>query len=124
MKKLKPVFLPFLSLFTSLSTVFCCALPIILVTLGMGATFASLSANFPAITWLAQRSGVIFLLAGFLLMVSGYFIFIKRQSCPVDPKLAKSCASMKRVNKWVWLTSTLILLVSLFFKYVLILLVR
>lgn len=124
MQKIKAVLLPFLSLFTSLSTVLCCALPIMLVTLGMGATFASLTASFPQITWLAQRSGVIFVMAGALLLVSGYFIFVRAQVCPSDPDLGKACASAKRLNKWVWWASTAILLVSAFFKYVLILLIR
>ena len=123
MGKLKATFLPFLSLFTSLSTIFCCALPIMLVTLGMGATFASLSANIPAITWLGERSGMIFLWAIGMLTFSGYFIFIKAQSCPTDPQLAKACATSKKISKWVWIFSASTLLMSLFFKYVLIFLV-
>ena len=120
MKKL----LPFLSLFTSLSTVFCCALPIILVSLGMGAAFASLSAQFPAITWLAQRAEMVFLLTIILLAISGYFIFIKPQACPANADLAKACMAAKKCNKWVWIISVVIVFISLFFKYILILLVR
>lgn len=120
MKKL----LPYLNLFTSLSTVFCCALPIILVTFGMGAAFASLSANFPAITWLAQRAEMVFLIAIILLIISGYFMFLRPQSCPTDPQLAKACMASKRLNKWVWIISLVIVLISLFFKYILILFVR
>ncbi|MFT4967402.1 MAG: mercuric ion transport protein [Candidatus Deianiraeaceae bacterium] len=117
----KETILPFLALFTSLSTILCCALPILLVTLGMGAVFASLTANFPALTLIASYSLEIFILATILLLVSGYFIFIKAQTCPSDKNLAKLCAKTKKINKVVWIASVVILCISAFFKYALIL---
>lgn len=114
----------FLSLFTSVSTIICCALPIILVTLGMGAVFASLTANIPSLIWLAQKSAEIFLIAGFLLLMSGYFIYIKPTTCPADKKLAVACKKTKKFSKIIFLTSLAIYLISLFFKYGLILLIR
>lgn len=113
--------LPFLGLFTSLSTIFCCALPIILVTLGMGAVFASLTNHFPAIIWAAEHAKEILILTTILLSISGYLIFIKPQACPSDQKLAQACARSKKINQWVWWISVLILAISLFFKYILIL---
>jgi hypothetical protein len=111
----------FLTLFTSFSTIICCALPIILVSLGMGAVFASLTATFPAIILLAEYAVFIFIIAAFLLLVSGYFIFIRPQACPMDQNLAQLCIKTKKINKFVWICSVIILLVSLFFKYILIL---
>ncbi len=119
--KIKEIILPFFGLFTSLSTILCCALPIILVTLGMGAVFASLSANFPFITWLAERAVYLFAITAILLILAGYFIFIRPQTCPADKKLAEICNKTKRFNKIVWIISVAILLISLFFKYILIL---
>ena len=113
--------IPFLSLFTSLSTIFCCALPIILVTLGMGAVFASLTQHFPAIIWAAEHAKEIFILATTLLLISGYLIFIKPQSCPTEKKLAQACIKTKKINQWIWSISVIILTISLFFKYILIL---
>tara|TARA_Y100000389_G_C17405898_1_gene488027 strand:+ start:1027 stop:1401 length:375 start_codon:yes stop_codon:yes gene_type:complete len=123
MIKIKESLLPFFGLFTSISTILCCALPIILVTLGMGAVFASLNANFPFITWLAKRSIYLFTIATILLLIGGYFIFIKPQTCPTDKKLAKICNKTKKFNKIVWWASVIILTISLFFKYILILLI-
>ena len=123
MIKIKDSLFSFLGLFTSISTILCCALPIILVMLGMGAVFASLTANFPFITYLAERAIYLFIISGTLLLVSGYFIFIAKQSCPTDKKLAEICNKTKKFNKIVWWISVVILLISLFFKYILILLI-
>ncbi|MFT6106313.1 MAG: hypothetical protein ACJA0S_000255 [Rickettsiales bacterium] len=118
---MKDYLLPFFGLFTSLSTIICCALPIILVTLGMGAVFASLTANFPFIIWLAERSLYLFIFAGTFLVVGGYFIFIRPQTCPADKKLAQICNKTQKFNKIVWWFSLIILALSFFFKYLLIL---
>ncbi len=123
MIKIKESLLPFFGLFTSISTILCCALPIILVTLGMGAVFASLTASFPFITWLAERSLYLFAIAEILLLIGGYFIFIKPQSCPADKKLAEMCNKTKKFNKIIWWLSVIILAISFFFKYILILLI-
>ena len=116
----KEDFFSFLTLFTSLSTILCCALPIILVMLGMGAVFASLTANFPFIIWIAQQALYLFLIAGLLMAISGYFIFLRPQSCPADAKLAAICTKSKKFNKIIWWISLVILLVAFFFKYLLI----
>jgi mercuric ion transport protein len=123
MIKIRESLLPFFGLFTSISTILCCALPIILVTLGMGAVFASLTANFPFIIWLTEKSIYLFSIATILLLVSGYFIFIKQQSCPADKKIAKMCNKTKKFNKIIWWVSVIILITSFFFKYILILLI-
>jgi hypothetical protein len=123
MIKIKESLLPFFGLFTSISTILCCALPIILVTLGMGAVFASLTASFPFITWLAERSIYLFAIATILLLIGGYFIFIKPGICPADKKLAEMCNKTKKFNKIVWWISVIILAISFFFKYILILLI-
>jgi len=123
MIKIKESLLSFFGLFTSISTILCCALPIILVTLGMGAVFANLTASLPFITWLAERSLYLFTIATNLLLIGGYFIFIKPQTCPADKKLAEICNKTKKFNKIVWWMSVIILATSFFFKYILILLI-
>ncbi len=121
MPQAKESLILFFSLFTSLSTIFCCALPIILVSLGAGAVFASLSTNFPFINILAEKSIYIFAAAFILLLIGGYFIFFGKQICPADKKLAKICTKTKIINKWIWFISFFILLTAFFFKYILIL---
>ena len=70
MKKLKENIVLFLSLFTSLSTLLCCALPALLVLLGFGAVFAGLTASIPQIIWLAERKGLLFSIGGILLVLA------------------------------------------------------
>lgn len=123
MIKIKESLLPFFGLFASISTILCCALPIILVTFGMGAVFASLTVTFPFITWLAERSIYLFVIATILLLIGGYFIFIKPGSCPANQNLAEICSKAKKFNKIIWWLSVIILLISFFFKYILILLI-
>ena len=43
----KDLLLPLTSLFTSFSTLICCALPALLVSIGAGATLAGIISNFP-----------------------------------------------------------------------------
>lgn len=123
MTRLKESLLPFFGLFTSISTILCCALPIILVTLGMGAVFANLTASFPAITWLATKAIYLFVITTIIVLISGYFIFIKPQTCPSDKKLADICKKSKKFNKVIWYLSVIIVIISFFFKYILILLI-
>jgi len=123
MIKIKEYLLPFFALFASISTILCCGLPIILVSLGMGAVFANLTASFTFITWLTERSIYLFAIAIILLLIGGYFIFIKSQACPSDKKLAEICRRSKKFNKIIWWISVVILVISFFFKYILILLV-
>ena len=70
----------FLSLFTSVGTLFCCALPALFVTLGAGATFAGLTNTFPQLIWIGQHKGYIFLLGGVLLSLG---LILPKLSPPV-----------------------------------------
>ena len=67
MRKLLSVF----ALFGSLGTLVCCALPALFVTLGFGATFASLIGTFPQLTWLSAHKGWVFGGAAFCLAAIG-----------------------------------------------------
>ncbi len=121
MQKAKDNITAYLGLFSSASTLLCCALPIIFVSLGMGATFASITANFPFMIFLAKQSIALFTIATTLLLLSGYLIFTKTQLCPADKNLAQICKKTKKINKIIWYVSAIILLISFFFKYILIL---
>lgn len=107
-------------LFSSLSTIFCCALPVVLVFFGLGSLFAAISAKFMFINWLVENNLYLFLASFLFLSISGYFIFIKKQNCKTDKKLLQACQISKKINKIIWIIATLILLISLFFKYILI----
>lgn len=118
MNKIKETLLPFFTLFTSLSTLLCCALPALLISLGLGTAMISLTSNFPAIIWLSKYKLILFIISGILLSVSGYFTYRKGQSCPTDPKLAETCMKVRKFNKIILWVSVTIYLIGLFFAYI------
>ncbi|MCY4321647.1 MAG: hypothetical protein OXC37_04520 [Bdellovibrionaceae bacterium] len=95
--KNKVLFASYLSLFTSFGTLFCCALPSLLVAIGMGATFAGLIGIVPQLVWLSENKILIFSLSGILILISSILIYLNRSaSCPIDPEQAKACASSRK----------------------------
>ena len=110
----------FLSLFGSTSTLLCCALPVTLVSLGLGSSFASLTASFPQIIWLTSHKDIIFVLTALMLATS--YIAMKysaNQACPIDTDQREACTSSKRVsNKLFWFTVALYI-IGLTFSYIL-----
>ena len=49
-----------ISLFTSGSTLICCALPASLVAIGSAATLTSLVSNFPQLIWISEHKLMVF----------------------------------------------------------------
>lgn len=91
-----------LILFTSSATLICCALPIVLVTLGLGAVSASLFDSLPFLTQLALNKFWMFLGSGFLLLLGGYALYRPGRACPADPELARQCARADQWNRRLW----------------------
>ena len=90
---------PTLALFTSVGTLVCCALPALLVTLGLGASLAGFIGAFPQITWLSEYKLGVFAVSG--AMLSGATIMQWRARslpCPVDPIQARACARLRRIS--------------------------
>ena len=56
--------LSFLSLFTSLGTLLCCALPSLLVLFGLGATVATVLSEVPWLVSLSHHKHWVFIVAG------------------------------------------------------------
>ena len=63
--------LSYLSLFTSFSTLFCCAVPSRLVLAGLGATVASVVSEVPGLVTLSHHKNWVFAIAGVLISISG-----------------------------------------------------
>jgi hypothetical protein len=66
--------LSYLSLFTSLGTLLCCALPSLLVLFGLGATVAAVTSEAPWLVALSHHKNWVFLAAG--LMIAGNFTYV------------------------------------------------
>ena len=108
----------FLSLFTSTSTLVCCALPALLVSLGAGAVFASLTSYFPQLIWIAERKKSLFIIAGILILISGYVEF-RTQKVDCDIRAAEICQPVKKWRKWVWFLSVVTYGVGFLFAFIL-----
>lgn len=109
-----------LSIFTSSSTLVCCALPALLVTLGAGATLAGLVSSFPQLIWLSAHKGLVFGLAGGMLGIAGLLQYRARFApCPADPSLAAACTRTRRIGLGVYLLSVAIYVVGVVFAFLL-----
>lgn len=86
-----------LVLFASSTTLICCALPILLVSFGLGAVSASLFANLPFLVTLAQHKAWMFAASGGVLALTAWLLFRPGRTCPVDPGLAAQC---EKVHGW------------------------
>lgn len=112
------VLYPFLSLFSSLGTLVCCTLPAIFVSLGAGATLASLVTTFPQLVWLSAHKAEVFTLAAVFLLLGGYMQYkAKFLPCPVDPEKAKTCTRLRKFNLWLYILSVIIFLIGSFFAF-------
>jgi hypothetical protein len=67
--------LSYLSLFTSLGTLLCCALPSLLVLLGLGATVASFLSAVPWLVTLARHKVWVFTVSGALIASDFFYIY-------------------------------------------------
>lgn len=111
--------LPSLSLFTSLGTLLCCALPALLVTLGMGATLAGVVSTAPWMTAISEHKTAVFIVAGILIVFSAFMQWRARNApCPADPLKAKACARLRKIS-WVILGfAAVVYLIGAFFAFV------
>ena len=117
------VLLNYLSLFTSVGTLLCCALPSLLVLIGLGATVASF---LSAATWLVKLSHYknwVFIVSG--LLITGNFlyvhVFVRRltardNACSADANACYSARKLSRVILWI---SATIYLIGFFSAYLL-----
>lgn len=115
----KQTVLPILSLFTSVSTLLCCALPALLVTLGMGAVLAGIVSSVPWLSTISEYKGFVFSVAGSLLLIATYFQWQSRNApCPVDDKQKQACARLKQISWFILMFSIVVYVVGFFFAFV------
>jgi hypothetical protein len=95
-----------LSLFTSFSTLICCALPTLLVTLGLGAVVASMVSSFPLLITLSRNKEWAFLAAGLMLAVNFYLVYRNRSATECDLDGGGACEVANRWSKVVLWVST------------------
>ncbi len=109
---------PTLSLFASTSTLLCCALPALLVTIGAGAVMAGLASNVPGYIWLTEHKVGLFLASGFMLALAAIMRWRSRNApCPIDPDQAQACQRIRRVSGIILYGSVVIFLIGGFFAF-------
>lgn len=115
----KQALLPFLSLFASAGTLLCCALPALMVSLGMGAALAGFLTDFPQIVWLSQHKVAVFSVAALMIAAAGFMLWRARNlPCPVDQQQAKACAKLRLVSWWIYGFSVLSFAAGFFFAFI------
>ena len=111
-----------LSLFTSTSTLFCCALPALFVLLGLGASFAGLTGSFPQLVWLSENKEWTFLFGGIMLSLG--FILPRMVTpsediaCTVTPDGATACSTTGAWSRKLWFVSAGLYSIGFFFAYI------
>lgn len=116
----------FLSLFTSVGTLVCCALPSLLVLMGLGATVASLLAVAPWLLTLSHYKGWVFAGSGALIAVNFAYVYrlapgvrSTRETCPTDARGVTACEPAVRMTKVVLWISAVLYTVGFFSAYIL-----
>src|SRR5437588_7650716 len=79
--------LSYLSLFTSLSTLLCCALPSLFVLFGLGATVASVLSQAPWLVAMSHHKDWVFLVAGLLISANFVYLYVSRPGISLDSSL-------------------------------------
>ena len=99
--------LNYFSLFTSLSTLMCCALPSLLVLFGLGTSVASMLSFMPWLVTLSRHKQWTFAVSGALIalsFVNMYYIAprIRAKQCGAeDPSACEEASKLSRVLLWV-----------------------
>lgn len=110
-----------LTLFGSASTLVCCALPALLVSLGAGAVMIGLVSAVPQLVWLSEHKVALFLIAGLLLAGSSLSTYMARNApCPIDPNQAKACMRLRRNSKIILIVSWVLYVIGFFFAFIII----
>jgi hypothetical protein len=116
--------LNYLSLFTSIGTLLCCALPSLLVLFGLGATVASALSAAPWLVTMSHHKHWVFVAAG--LMIAGNFVYVygiapklQAKSGACDPKDPAACQTASRFSRIVLWCSAGLYMIGCFTAYLL-----
>lgn len=87
------------SLVAGLSTLTCCALPALFISLGLGATLASLVSTMPWLIVLSANKSIVFSVAILSLVIAAWLQWkALSQSCPVGGFQAKYCRIFRKFS--------------------------
>jgi mercuric ion transport protein len=122
--RVKSGVLSYLSLFTSIGTLLCCALPSLFVLFGLGATVASVLSEAPWLVSLSHHKHWVFVIAGLLIASNLAYIYaiaprlqMRAGACdPNDPAVCQTASRFSRIVLWC---SVALYLIGCFTAYLL-----
>jgi hypothetical protein len=109
------------SLLTSSSTLICCALPALLVTLGAGAVLSSLVSAVPQLVVFSEYKPEVFGFAFLMLAGNGAWQWRNRNApCPIglSPEQAAQCGKTRKLSQWIYLFSVGLFMVGGWFAFI------
>ena len=116
---IKQMLMPILSLFTSVGTLVCCALPALFVTLGAGAALAGLVSSAPWLVALSKYKLWTFGLSGVMIILACVMRWRSRNApCPIDPEQAKACTLLRKISAWMCWGAVVVWCIGFFFAFV------
>lgn len=119
MSRIKDSVINYFTLFGSFSTLICCALPALLVSLGLGAVLAGIASNVPALIWVSEHKIQVFLFSGLMLSLNGFLLWKNKDApCPLDPKRRDACISGRKTSRNIYFISLAIFAIGFFFAYI------
>lgn len=108
------------ALLASSTTLVCCVLPAVMVSLGAGAAVVGLITTFPQLIWLSEHKAAVFSVAAGLLVLSGVLLaWSRRLPCPVDSDLGRKCMRLRRIGARLYFISVGLLILSILVAFLL-----
>src|SRR3954454_22042957 len=116
--------LSYLLLFTSISTLLCCALPSLFVLFGMGATVASVLSQARWLVAMSHHKHWVFLLAGLLISTNFVYLYavapkLQRKNGACDPNDPEACQAASRFSRIILWCSAVLYLIGCFTAFLL-----
>ena len=107
-----------MSLFVSGTTLICCALPALLITLGLGAVMAGLITAIPGLVWFSEHKIPVFIISGLILVSAGMArVSSSSRACPADKEKARACGNLKKISGVIYWASVTLYMLALFFAF-------
>lgn len=114
--------LAFFSLFFSISTLLCCALPVLITLIAGGAALSSMILAFPWLVSFSAHKDLLFFLTFVFLLLQSYFLRREASSCPLGSE--EACKTAKSFSRIFFYVSFFIFSLGFFSAYILVHLLR
>ena len=108
------------ALIASSTTLVCCVLPAVLVSVGAGVVVVGLVSAVPQLIWLSEHKVLVFGMAATFLVLSGGLLWrARRLPCPADPALALKCMRLRKVSVGLYVVSVSLFALGALFAFLL-----